>query len=35
MTAYEKGTLDNMDLNLIQADPNQPRKVMEEHRKES
>jgi hypothetical protein len=29
MTAYEKGTLYNLDLNLIQADLNQPRKVME------
>jgi len=29
MATYEKGTLYNLDLNLIQADPNQPRKVMD------
>ena len=30
MATYEKGTLYNLDLSLIQADPNQPRKVMDE-----
>jgi ParB family chromosome partitioning protein len=29
MTTYKKGTLYNLDLNVIQPDPNQPRKVID------